>query len=99
MFEISPRIVEKKSISNLSFPDKPIEHPAETKEYLEDIVNHAPELSEEGGAEFKIIFYGLKELLEVHSKVFDVCDDEVALNEGICIPKNRIVDVKFNRLL
>jgi len=99
MFEISPKLVEKKSISDLSFPNQPVEHPADTKAYLEDIVSNAPELSLEGGAEFKIIFYGLKELLEVHSQVYDVCDDEVALNDGVCIPKNRIVDVKFNRLL
>jgi hypothetical protein len=99
MFEISPKLIEKNSISELSFPDQPLEHEPETKAYLEDIVSNAPELSLEGGAEFKIIFYGLQELLEVHSQVYDVCDEEVVLNEGVCIPKNRIVDVKFNRLL
>jgi len=69
MFEIKPKLVDKKIVSSLYFPNCAIDHVPETKEYIDDICKNAPELSSEGGAEFKIIFSGLSDLLEVHSQV------------------------------
>jgi len=94
MFEITPKRIDKNEICRLQFPNQPLDHSKEKLNYITKAIRKALRIGNAYKIKIKIVFYDTTGLKEVETTVWNSTTDNVVLKNGICIPFNRVVDVK-----
>lgn len=95
MFEITPQRIDKEQICALQFPNQPLDHSKERLSYLTKAIQKALKIGNSYKNKIKIVFYDVVGLKEVETTIWNSTGENVVLKNGICIPFNRVVDVKY----
>ncbi len=95
MFDITPQRIDKDEIGSLHFPNQALDHSKEKLSYLTKALQKALKIGNSYKNKIKIVFYDATGLKEVETTVWNSTTENVVLKNGICIPFNRVVDVKY----
>ncbi len=91
---LTPILIEKEEISNLTFPKNPIDKSTDDLKILKHNLRRAMILGNLHRTKSKIIFEDSESLKEVRTTVWAVGDKNIVLKQGTIIPINRIVSIR-----
>jgi len=90
-----PTMVEKETISNLSFPKEEVLKDAEKQKELKTALDRAMKLGNAYKGKVKIVFEDSEGLKAVETTIWGVTDKNVLLKQTTLIPIRRILEIKF----
>lgn len=90
-----PTMVEKETISNLSFPKEEVLKDADMQKELKTALERAMKLGNAYKGKVKIVFEDSEGVKAVETTIWGVTDKNVLLKQTTLIPIRRILEIKF----